>query len=755
VPFKRNIWSIFNILIGVGFIVVIILSYLRWENLKSATRLQHENITKIISNSNHAFFMQQEMILDILGSQLIEANTYQDHTKTLALFSKLTKLYPFFAGFGLADSMGNLKVISNNMDPSLLPNLLEQSESQESFKQTLKSDVMVIGHTYFFKPLNQWVIPIRKAIRDANGSVVAVMNAGIKLNTKKGFFNGDMLIDDEHIINFVRSDYRIQYVISHNKAFSLQEFNAKITPQYIAQFIDTLEQKTHYTLKELEQKEKIASFFNIRYMDNKEVITAVRFDTRYQLWTISQSSIDHLRAVWWQSLFIFGSIFVAGSIILFFLFRYIAQIEKSRHDALKYQAMHDPLTTLPNRNYLLHETHSWFKHKRFSLMFVDLDHFKYINDTFGHNTGDEVLKEVAKRLKKVTKTKDFVLRQGGDEFVVFSRSYEREKLETYARKIIDSITKPYRIEHSHFLIGASIGIARYPKDSDELDGLLKYADMALYEAKKTKNTVCIFEETMQQSLMQKIEIEHHLKIALLDDEFSLHYQPQILQDGGLYGVEALIRWKNPILGHITPEKFIPIAEASGFMPYLGEFIIQKSLQETQALHERLGRHYQISINVSLKQFLKENFTEFLLAKINEVGIDPHCITLEMTEGLFIEDMEYIVKVLRKIKSHGIKVSIDDFGTGYSSLALLKDIPFDELKIDKAFVRDIIEDQSSRDMVKSIIGIGKSFGAHIVAEGIEQKEQVEVLKALECDIFQGYFCAKPMNLEEFATFVQQR
>jgi len=283
--------------------------------------------------------------------------------------------------------------------------------------------------------------------------------------------------------------------------------------------------------------------------------------------------------------------------------------------------------------------------------------------------------------------------------------------------------------------------------------LLRASDIAMYEAKKYKNSVRLFVPLMQEGYLNRVNVEQALRKALAKNELYMSYQPQINQDGAIYGVEALVRWNNEELGLVPPDQFIPIAEASGLMPELGHFIINTTLQEMKALQIALGVSFQTSINISIKQFMETQFMEKLIQEIDRTHLTHVLLCLEITESLFIEDIEYILPLLHKIRGMGVHISMDDFGTGYSSLSILRKLPIDELKIDKSFVDTILNDITAEKMVQNIITIGKNLDLNVLAEGVETKEQESVLKTLGCDRFQGYLYAKPLAYDALKTFLE--
>lgn len=435
--------------------------------------------------------------------------------------------------------------------------------------------------------------------------------------------------------------------------------------------------------------------------------------------------------------------------IIYWLFRSIARAEHQKQKALKFQATHDYLTYLKNRFYLDEKYQNL--EESFFLIFIDTDNFKYINDNYGHEYGDEVLKEISKRLTGFVEGQDEVIRYSGDEFIYIHYGDDKSKTQKLCQEILDSLSKVYKIESYKFFLSASIGISSFPEDGSSIDELKRYADLALYEAKKEKNQYVFFEGYIKDNYAYGMELEYELKGALKNQEFFLTYQAQVDNKNEIFGVEALLRWENEKLGFIPPDRFIPLAESTGLMPSIGDFVLTRSLKEIKGLEDELNTKINLSVNISVKQVVHDDFVEKVLDFIKEYNFDSLNLVLEVTESIFIEDVEGITNKLLELKDVGIHISLDDFGTGYSSLSLLKRLPIDELKIDKSFVNDVLENEDSLSMVEGIIAIAKKLKMSIVAEGIETKEQKELLSKLGCDIYQGYYFAKPLKIEDFKEF----
>lgn len=413
-------------------------------------------------------------------------------------------------------------------------------------------------------------------------------------------------------------------------------------------------------------------------------------------------------------------------------------------------AFYDTLTGLPNRNFLFDyfETKVAPDNYPLTVFFLDLDRFKIINDAMGHSFGDQLLKATAQRLKECTASETIVARFGGDEFIILLESGEQSEAEKLAKHIIDEFSRPFVINDSEVFISPSIGISFYRKDGDSIDNLIKNADTAMYRAKEKRNTYQFFKPEMKEVFAGKMELEKDLRYALEREEFQLHYQPQIeLKSGRIRGVEALIRWRHPRHGMLSPDHFIPFAEETGLIIPLGEWVIQKVCQQMQTLNDAGYPPLRISINISMAQFFDRNLIRLLQEQIKKHRIRPTDLTLEITENIAFTQQEYLVSRLMELKKLGIKLALDDFGTGYSSLNQLKEFPIDILKIDKTFIDNLGKDSKSESIVEAIIKVAHDFHLSIIAEGVENMEQLIMLKQKGCDEVQGYYFSKPLSLNE--------
>lgn len=753
--FKKNIWLIFYVLALTATLFFFIVSYFKWQNTYLKYQTSQENIVELMANATHSLFDTQERLMDILGVTLREDEHYLYNFQGIEKHVNSLLQNPDVLAFGVTTPEGDFIYGSSHKDPTKIPNIANQPDSRDSFSEALSYETMVFGRTYFSPAVQKWAMPIRKTVRDEQGRPLFVMTTLFKLTS-----TFDRLINSvRHRQNLIVSIIRDSDLFQQYNSLGQNEYNLTYQTPFpkasMERMFETIFDIYHLTPHDLKRDEPLVSF---RYQDSQgvEYLTSIKYNKTYKLWIVVHTYVDTIIEDFLQTLALYFAVFITSGGLFFFLFHLIAHAEEKRRNDLLYQATYDQLTTLPNRSYLHQNIFNWtYKNAPvFSLFYIDMDHFKNINDSFGHQFGDYVLVEIAKRLKEILPVDADVIRYGGDEFVMMTHLCERQELIFFATQLIDALSRPYDVQELHFNIGASIGIALYPDHGQSLDMLLRASDIALYESKKIKNSAHIFANAMQEGFLKNVHIEQELRKAMAHHELFMVYQPQMDIKGSVYGVEALIRWNSPNLGLVPPNDFIPLAEASGLMPKIGRFIVETVCLEIQALHQSLQHPFQVSINISVRQFMDAGFLEHLLQTIEQTQMRSLSITLEVTENLFIEDVHALLPLLEQIKAMGIQISMDDFGTGYSSLSMLRKLPIDELKIDKSFVDEMFEDDAAQKMVQNIIAIGKNFGMHIVAEGVETKEQKELLSAFGCDRFQGYYFAKPLPKEDLLKFLHE-
>jgi len=430
-------------------------------------------------------------------------------------------------------------------------------------------------------------------------------------------------------------------------------------------------------------------------------------------------------------------------------------------ERVEYLAYHDGLTALPNRglfNKLLSQAISQAQRNRrqLAVAFIDLDRFKQINDTLGHEAGDELLTEVANRLKGCLRDSDAVARLGGDEFVVLLTELMEEKYAaTVAQKIIAAIAKPFMVLGQEFRVTASIGISTYPTDGLDAQTLTKNADIAMYQSKEDgKNQYQFYSEKLNANSLERLALESSLRHALERKEFRLEYQAKReLVHGQITGMEALLRWQHPDLGMVAPMQFITMAEETGLIVPIGKWVLQTACLQNVAWQKEGLPRLSIAVNLTTRQFGDEHLLRDITSILESTRLEPCLLELEIHESLLISDIERTLRILTQLKALGVKIAIDDFGTGYSSLASLQRFPIDTIKIDRSYIRDIASHGPESGLTKAIIEMGKTLSLTVVAQGVETKEQAEFLRVHACDEFQGFYFNKPMSASKFTELLR--
>ncbi|PKM44670.1 MAG: hypothetical protein CVV05_08920 [Gammaproteobacteria bacterium HGW-Gammaproteobacteria-1] len=435
---------------------------------------------------------------------------------------------------------------------------------------------------------------------------------------------------------------------------------------------------------------------------------------------------------------------------------------KQAEDRIRYLAYYDPLTELPNRTLLRDRAEQALNQAEraraeAALLFLDLDHFKTINDSLGHLSGDALLQEVTQRIHAALRHTDTVGRLGGDEFLIVLSGSNAASAALVAHNLISRISQPIVTGGHTLTVTASIGIALYPTDGRDFDELHKNADIAMYKAKELgRNRYHFFTPELNNAAMERLTLENALRRALDNDQFTLHYQPQIdLASGQVIGVEALLRWTHPQLGAVSPARFIPVAEESGLIGRIGDWVLHEACRQNKAWQDEGLPPMVVAVNVSARQFSLGDIRTLVQQALDGSGLEAGYLEVEITESLLAQDMENTLAVLNHIRTLGVQIAVDDFGTGYSSLAYLKRFPLHKLKLDQSFVRDLVQDADDRAIASGVVNLGHSLGLVVIAEGVESEAQFDILRRLGCDEVQGYLFSRPLPAADLAAWLRRR
>lgn len=767
--FKKNIWLLFYLIVFIGTTLLAIAIYQKYDDILKSTKTEQQHHLHMYHDRLDALLREQEILQNVLANTYLNNPYFNNQT-----FDTLSDINPLVLGLIIISKEGELQFSS--FTELQLPELLKDKNTQQWFQEALNTEQMVVGKAYLLKSSNQWILPVRKQILDANGNIVAVISTAFDLTALHKLWD-----DIDNINNTIQ-------VTLDNGAFPILRSRLKID-EYAQYYNNSLPGKLLFGQQFSRLKAQLAAQ-NTSYLqqispnseDSKigKVLYSLCYNARYHFWISAETPYQLILQKLYQQGFYYFIFYLLLMVTIFSLFRWLIKNEIQKIDELTYNAEHDALTGLANHTVINKHFIEMQKVNKtpFALLYLKLDNFNNINKAFGHRYGHIILTQVAKRILQslvpcsehsVQRRKLFCPKTGkpclvglntlatrysGDEFVIFIESDDRNEIAECAKLILKNIAQPYVTNRNEFKVSASIGIACFPEDALEIETLLSYADSSIERAQKRRNQYQFFSQNNHSQLTRNIEIEQSLRLAMENKEITLVYQPQLDSEQKLVGVEALVRWNSEKLGFVAPDEFIPIAEKAGYIRHLGLYILHKSMREIAILKKSEQLAFQLSINVSAKQFTQSDFMKKLFEACTFHDIEPATITIEITESLFIERLDRLLPVFNKMKAHNITLSLDDFGTGYSSLSMLKKVPIDELKIDKSFIDHIATNQVDNAIVETIISMAKALGMRIVAEGVEDEQQVALLKKADCDIFQGYYFSKPLSLDDLRVFAKK-
>lgn len=751
---KSNIKKLTHITLALLTAIFIVTGFDRSANIYHQYVRDNENYTNLVANSTESYFRQIDMVLDLIGNQLVRSENYKNTDHAKQVFQRMLSLNPAIIAYALISPEGDYLLTHLDTPAYSIPNVLTREAARESFLQTLESRKMVIGRTYTLNRTQKLAIPVRKAFYDSTGKPMAVMAVGVDATNSK-IFDSALLNTNARIIHLFRAADHYRQLYIHNTPDKSPEKNyaTPITEEGYNSVLDKISKHSGMPIAEFKKNGQAISFHYEEQLDNVLYLVSTRYITRLDLWASTYIKISEIR----NSIFIdiakLCILYLIITAVVLSLFRRMEDTENVKREALELAAHCDSLTGLNNRNFLINNTQLIIDHYRsFYFILIDIDGLKLINDIYGHAFGDDFLRVFARRLSSLTEIQGEKLRLSGDEFLLIADLGPQP--EQKVAQVKKNLEQPITINDIKVNFTVSIGVAQHPISSNKLSPLISRADMALHEAKTEKGRTVFFDNTIEARFIRRALIEKHIPDAISNGEFTLHYQPQIRYPNGLFGVEALVRWQSPVLGFVSPMEFIPVAESSGLMPQLGEYIIEQACEEICRVKTKTQSNFQLSLNISAKQFLHPGFSEHLLRISGSQGFKACMITLELTESIFVHDIKQLTLILDQLRSEGYKISMDDFGTGFSSLSMLRNIPLNEIKIDKTFVDDITTDPSAEYVAKTIILIGQQLNYDvIVAEGTETAEQVALLAEQGCPVFQGYYFSKPLPAAQLEVFVQ--
>ncbi len=709
-----------------------------WLEVREQVKAELDYINGLFNQTIESVFQHHETVLKILGQRLLDIDASNYPERGRGLVEDLIQVNPAMAGFGLAQPNGQLLIVSGIPAGKPLPNLLQQTASTSTFLKVFKTNRLVVGRTYFMPLLKKWLIPIRIAVKDGEKRIKLVMTAGLNINASEAMWNAIELPEDMRI-TLLRQDGFVQLSLPTSGVDSSAVYDDPVPDSWASAVHKPLQEDPFYP----------ASVAVSSYLREASMRAFVSYP-RLHLWHLFRQQMI-------MPMFLFSAAFL----LTWALFNSASRSQQRYENRLLQHAHFDALTNLPNRLLALDRLDQLLKEAqredhKVAVLFLDLDDFKKINDSLGHDVGDQLLIEAAQRLRDSVRSDDTIARLGGDEFVVLLGGLKSPiDAQAVAEKLLYQFQKPYRWDHRELVLTLSIGIAIYPDDGSSLAELLRNADSAMYFSKKQgRNVSHFFTSTMNQDATRRLVMEEQLRGALERNELYLCYQPLIaVSSGRLTGAEALLRWNNPVLGGVSPEEFIPIAEQCGLIVPIGRYVLEQAMNSVAQWNNTYGWNLKISVNLSPCQFRDSNMLPFIQQTLAKTGVKSEYLALEITEGVLISSHANIDESLAALSEMGITIAMDDFGTGYSSLSYLRRYPFHTLKIDRSFVSDITTDPHDRELVNAVIAMAHSLGLEVVAEGVESEAELTYLKSRGCDMAQGYLISRPLpepDLIEWAT-----
>lgn len=637
-----------------------------------------------------------------------------------------------------------------------------------STRPAQNSEFVVEDYAQHLRTSGLWISPPRQSVRTGDWKLEFTR----RLNTPDGAFAGvvTILVDAAYFVSGYEreklGDYGVLGLVGQDGAFRVRRSGEKVSSGdalYQPAFSGSLNADEASVTRAASTWDGVVRFTSVRPLfafpltllvglSEDEQLAPVRANTRSYIWQAALAS---------AVLILFIAALGRVSWKLAQAARRESEARLEHAERVQFLAYRDALTGLPNRAFFSTMLEQGIAHARryqsaLAVLFLDLDRFKRINDTLGHLGGDRLLQEVAARLQSCLRDSDTVARLGGDEFVVLLPSFEEEKyVATVAQKLLTVIARPFAVMGQNLIGTTSIGIALFPRDGEDEQTLMKHADTAMYHAKaEGKNNFQFYSKSLQVNSLKRLKLENELRQALQRKQFELHYQPKVdLLTNRVTGMEALLRWRSPDLGHVAPADFIPIAEDTGLIVPIGKWALETACEQSVAWHKRGMQQVCMAVNLSARQFNDEHLLDDVTAILNSTGMDPHFLELEITESMLMLNVEKAVRTLKALCEMGLRIAMDEFGTGYSSLSNLKRFPLHTLKIDRTFISALPDDVEDRAITQAIIGMGKALNLTVIAEGVETPEQAEFLRAHGCDEYQGHHFSRPVPAEELFILVR--
>jgi diguanylate cyclase (GGDEF)-like protein len=731
-----------------------VLAWRSWRAEKDHELLYLSSVAEITGKSLDAYFADQARELRQLGADIQASGRPLASLETRELLRHVQERNPDFLHISVLSTQGQMLAIEDTEPAQPLPYVGDSDSFKLALSAIQGGDEFNIGRAIVTVRGSEWTIPLRQGVRDATGQVRFIVSATVPVSRQQGFWR-DVPLPPDSALGLLRDD---GYMISRYPAPKAIDYAEAYGKPRTGQLRDYLQNNQF-------PKRGVTEGYNS--VAKADYLFAFHRLTERPLTVFVSTPLINVQRKWVQqaqfSAILLVMLLGGGYLIYRLSCRQLLAWdgERAEHEArIEFLAQHDPLTGLPNRLLAMDRLQQAIafaerEHASVALLFLDLDNFKGINDSLGHDIGDAMLKEVTTRLRHCLRGTDTLSRQGGDEFlVILADVRDPDAVGRVADALLDQLKSPFEIERHQLASTVSIGIAVYPHDGRDFGTLLRKADTAMYNAKASgRNTYRYYTEQMNLDADERLKMRSWLGQALNQNQFVLHYQPQVdLASGKVIGAEALIRLQHPLEGLIYPGRFISVAEDSGLIIPIGEWVLRQACWQAAAWRAAGCQDLTIAVNLSAVQFRRRDLEHTILNALAEAGLPANNLELELTESLLLDDAEHVLATIRKLKAHGLRFSIDDFGTGYSSLAYLKRFSVDRLKIDQSFVRDLLSDPEDAAIVHAIIQMARTLGVATIAEGVEDDATRILLRELGCGEGQGYWFARPMPAVEFAEYL---
>lgn len=746
-PFARLLRRAFYVFLAMGLLGFVALGIANWDREVKDTRQNLSVLSRFLASATQAFFDDLGHGLQPLGQLLQRIDVVNNPTASRPYLLKFQARYPQIGSMAVIAPNGRMLINTASKPGAPLPDFRKTTTYLAPFKRALAATTpYTIGRPEYGQVLHEWRFPFRYTMRDDQGHPLFMIQAAIPLETGMRMLR-NMSLPAHSLVGILREDGLQQArwpvdnpskVYGHNlhgPLVTLVQAQPKLRKGFF----------TGHSPWMFTKQERLGAFSHLSGLP---------------MYAYVSIPYSYVRSKWWEH----NSPVIGMFLVFIYLFGaiayWVAMQEREHSEQLLSQARSDSLTGLANRAGAEELLESKLQESAqtgqpFSIIFFDLDRFKDINDSLGHGIGDQLLVEVGKRTRSVLRQNDILARIGGDEFLIILSGSMNDAVSASAKRIIEAFEPPFLVAQQRLKMSCSMGIAVYPDHGTDRETLLKHADTAMYEAKRLgRSGFAWYEWALGERLQYRISMEVRMREALAKQQYRLHYQPIMdLASGDLIGIEALLRWLDADGVSHSPEDFIPIAEETGLILPLGEWVLRTASAQAKAWLD-LGYPLGISVNLSTRQFLDPDLPAKVESVLQEFGLPPSRLELEITEGAAMLDPESSVEVLGTLKRIGVRIAIDDFGTGYSSLSYLKRIPADTIKIDKSFVDGVACESDDRAIVRSIIALAQALDKHTIAEGIETMEQKNALEQAGCHWGQGFLFSHPLPAEKFELVLKE-